>query len=66
MERIRANKNNHGITITDWLSSEEVKKLIKTLKKSKGWTDLTIVKNIDLKLDYYYINGDLVFKRRIK
>lgn len=66
MERIICNNNNHGFTLEDWLSPEEVKKLIKALKKSNGWTYSTIVKNTDLKLDYYYIDGDLVFERKIK
>ena len=66
MERIIYNSDNHGISITDWLSPEEVKKLIKALKKSKGWTHSVIVKNTDLKLDFYYINGELVFERIIE
>ena len=58
--------DNKGFSLEDWLSPEEVKKLIKALKKSKGWTHSVIAKNIDLKLDYYYVNGELIFERKIK
>jgi len=66
MERAKIYSNNKGWSLTDWLSSGEVKKLTKVFKKSKGWAQLVIAKNTDLKLDFYYINGDLIFKREIK